>query len=630
MTDYISSALFVHTKDTEYLCEMLRSNPGGVNITPVEFEVLMQNPQAMLEDIDHIVVSGSMSVIKTILNLAATYGFSVGLVPTGRQKNLTRCYDLPKNDAAAIDLALQKEAQVIDLILCNGEVLLFKATVGRIPVLDAPGELRRLSILVEAFKNFFKLKLHRFDFTTASEKRIKTAACGCMIIQHHTASLASRLASDDSSFTDAMISMVVSAPISILQYLGFLAQLLKPSGWRKRLPDTIGYIKSQQIDIASETEMDVFIDGERATQTPLHCIILPQAVRIKVGDGLKKRISRDPAQERINVNNLPKGKELVKAQKKKNIPFFSYASEERFKDLFTSLRDDARIDGIYLTLMILSTMLATLGLYLDSASVIIGAMLLAPLMAPIVSLSMGILRNDERMLKNSLAKIFVGMIIALLASALITLLFPHKPITGEMQARLNPTVLDLAVAVISGIAAAYSKSFKEIIQSLAGVAIAVALVPPLAVAGIGIGRLDLQFFYHAFLLFTTNLIGIAIAANFTFLALGYSPAIRGKRNLGIVLLLYALITIPLYLSYDRIVEKIVYEKRWQKERFLVNGKYIIVQKADIGQKMDKSVIVMEILARELLTREDLNEFRKKIQTNFDKKLIIRLKTIYIP
>ncbi len=222
------------------------------------------------------------------------------------------------------------------------------------------------------------------------------------------------------------------------------------------------------------------------------------------------------------------------------------------------------------------------------------------------------------------------MIIALLASALITLLFPHKPITGEMQARLNPTVLDLAVAVISGIAAAYSKSFKEIIQSLAGVAIAVALVPPLAVAGIGIGRLDLQFFYHAFLLFTTNLIGIAIAANFTFLALGYSPAIRGKRNLGIVLLLYALITIPLYLSYDRIVEKIVYEKRWQKERFLVNGKYIIVQKADIGQKMDKSVIVMEILARELLTREDLNEFRKKIQTNFDKKLIIRLKTIYIP
>jgi uncharacterized hydrophobic protein (TIGR00271 family) len=630
MVDYVSSALFVHTADTEHLSQRLQNNAGGVDVTPVMFDVLMQDPQAVLEGVRHVVVSAPQSVIKTILRFASTYGFSVGVVPMETQKNLIRFYDLPKDIGAAIDLALQTDAQVMDLILCNGNVLLFKATMGLIPALDAPGDVSRLRILTVALRRFFSLKLHGFDFKTAGEKHLKTAACGCMIIQHHKGSLASRVMSHDSSFTDTMISTVVSAPISILQYLAFLVQLLKPPEKRKRLPSSVGYIKSPQIDIESEPELKVYIDGEHVTHTPLHCETLPRAVRINIGAALREDIKRKPDPERMIVDNLPRGKELVKAQKKKKVPFFSYASEERFRDLFISLRDDAKIDGIYLTLMVLSTLLATVGLYLDSASVIIGAMLLAPLMAPIVSLSMGILRNDERMLNNSLVKIFVGISIALLASGLITLLFPHKPITGEMQARLNPTLLDLGVAIISGVAAAYSKSFKEIIQSLAGVAIAVALVPPLAVAGIGIGRLDFHFFYQAFLLFSTNLVGIVVAANFTFRVLGYSPAIRNKRNLGIALLLSALIAIPLYLSYDRIVDKIVHEKSWQKERFLVNGKYIIVQKADITQKRDKSVVVMDILARELLTREDLTMFRNKIQRNFDKKLIIRVKTIYIP
>ena len=220
--------------------------------------------------------------------------------------------------------------------------------------------------------------------------------------------------------------------------------------------------------------------------------------------------------------------------------------------------------------------------------------------------------------------------IALLAAALITLLFPHKPITEEMRGRLNPTLLDLAVAIIAGIAGAYTKSFKEILQGLAGVAIAVALVPPLAVAGIGIGRWDFYFFGQAFLLFTTNLIGIILAATFTFRVLGYSAAVRSKRSIGFVALFLVLITIPLYFSYSRIVEKMVFEKSWQQERFLVNGKYLIVQKADLSHHRDKEVIVMDIMSREPLTREDLTQFKRKIQTNFANELIIRASIVYIP
>jgi uncharacterized hydrophobic protein (TIGR00271 family) len=536
-----------------------------------------------------------------------------------------------QDPAAAVDLALRRDGQPMDLILCNGKIMLFKATIGRIPLLDTPARASWIRVMATALRKFVGFKLQTFRFSTAGKQKINTAASGCMILQHSRGSFASRLIADEHSFSDGMISLVISAPISIIAYLKLLRQALRSSKKYKKLPDSIGYIKSPQIDIATETPCDVFIDDEDATQTPLHCETMASAVRVNVPESLQQEGNAvADALEKIDIDNLPREKELIKAKRQKRIPFFSYASDERFYDLFTSLREDARINGIYLSLMVLSTMLAAAGLYLNSASVIIGAMLLAPLMAPIVSLSMGILRGDIGLFRKSIVKIIIGVCIALLSSVLITFLFPHKPVTDEMQARLNPTLLDLAVAIISGIAAASSKSFKEIIQSLAGVAIAVALVPPLTVAGIGIGRLDFHFFYQAFLLFATNLVGIIVSATFTFRVLGYSAVVRSKRSLGVVFIFLALIAIPLYLSYHRIVEDRILEKNWQDERFLVNEKYLIIRKAAISWRGEKQVIIMDVLARDLLTREDLNAFKEKIQANFDKKLIIRVNTIYIP
>jgi uncharacterized hydrophobic protein (TIGR00271 family) len=243
---------------------------------------------------------------------------------------------------------------------------------------------------------------------------------------------------------------------------------------------------------------------------------------------------------------------------------------------------------------------------------------------------MGLLRQDDGLTTQSMVKIVIGVVVALLSAILITQAFTHKIITEEMQARLNPTLLDLAVAIIAGVAGAYTKAYKEILQSLAGVAIAVALVPPLAVAGIGAGRLDWDFFSQAFLLFSTNLVGIILAATLTFRVLGYSSAVYGRHGIRIVTLALILIAIPLYLSYDRIVDKVTLEKSWQHERFLVNDKYLIVRNARLNQYKGKDVMTMELLAREPLTRDDLNKFREKIQTHFERKLIIRADVNYIP
>jgi uncharacterized hydrophobic protein (TIGR00271 family) len=631
MTEYVTSALFVHTEDTTHLIKPLQNNSLGTQITSVAFDALMQTPQEQLEGVAHVVVAGPLDVIKEILRLAMKHQFSIGIIPTKKQKHLIKFYDLPKNPSAAVELALRQDGQSMDLILCNGKIMLFKAAIGRIPFLDTPAKASWIQILLNGLRKFVGFRLYTFKFGTAGKKEIDTAASGCMILQHFRGSFASRLISHDHSLTDGMASLVISAPISIIEYVKLLQQALRSSKRYKKLPSSIGYIKSPQIDIESETRLEVFIDDQHATHTPLHCEAIAKAVHVNVGNNLRvESSSTNASKEKIDINNLPRKKELFKAKKQKRIPFFSYASDERFHDLFPALREDARLNSIYLVLMVLSTMLAAIGLYLNSASVIIGAMLLAPLMTPIVSLSMGILRGNIELFKDSIGKIVLGILIALLSSALITLLFPHKPITDEMLARMNPTLLDLGVAIISGIAAAYSKSFKEIIQSLAGVAIAVALVPPLTVAGIGIGRWDFYIFYQAFLLFSTNLVGIIIAATYTFRILGYSAAVRSRRSIGVVFIFLVLISIPLYLTYFRIVEDRVFEQSWQKERFLVNEKYLIIRKASIFWRGDKRIILMEILAREPLTREDLTAFKKKIQANFNKKLIIRIKTFYIP
>ena len=631
MVEYVAAALFVYTEDTKHLIDPVQNNSAGTRISPVAFEALIQSPQVQLKGVEHVVVAGSLDVIKEILRLAMKHHFSIGIIPTKNQKHLIKFYDLPQNPAAAIELALHQNGQTIDLILCNGVIMLFKTAVGRIPFLDTPAKASWIQVLLLALRKFVRFRLYTFKFVTAAKEEINTAASGCMILQHSRKSFAARLISHDHSFTDGMASLVISAPISMIEYVKLLVQALRSSKGYKRLPSSIGYIKSPQIDIEPETRLDVVIDDEHTTHTPLHCEAITKAVCINVGKRLQEESrSATDAIERIDIENLPTKKELLKAKRQKRIPFFSYASDERFQDLFPALRDDARINGIYLVLMVLSTMLAAAGLYLNSASVIIGAMLLAPLMAPIVSLAMGILRGNIELFRKSIGKIVIGIFIALFSSALITLLFPHKPVTEEMLARLNPTLLDLAVAIISGIAAAYSKSFKEIIQSLAGVAIAVALVPPLAVAGIGIGRMDFYFFFQAFLLFSTNLVGIIIAATFTFRVLGFSAAVRSKTSLVIVFICLALISIPLYLSYSRIVEDRVFEQSLRKERFLVNEKYLIIIKASIIWRGNNRIILMDVLAREPLTREDLNAFKKKIEANLNKKLVIRLKTFYIP
>ena len=146
--------------------------------------------------------------------------------------------------------------------------------------------------------------------------------------------------------------------------------------------------------------------------------------------------------------------------------------------------------GFYFMLL-LSAVIATFGLLSNSAPAIIGAMIIAPLMAPIVSLAYSINIFDWKLARRSILTVITGVLLVIIFSYLSTHFIGLRIAGSEILSRTSPTLLDLGVAMAAGAAAAFSYTRKSIINSIAGVAIAVALVPPLAVTGIGLayGRL---------------------------------------------------------------------------------------------------------------------------------------------
>ena len=173
----------------------------------------------------------------------------------------------------------------------------------------------------------------------------------------------------------------------------------------------------------------------------------------------------------------------------------------------------------------LAAVIATVGLMADSAAVIIGAMIIAPLMVPIVGIALGIVTGyPERALRSLLVAAFGIVFTILLAVAIGSwLATPTLAATPEIVARTSPSILDLVVALAAGAAGAYGATNRRVSDALAGVAISISLVPPLAVVGLLLGAGDLSGATGAMLLFLTNFVSIVLAATVVFVLSGVAP-----------------------------------------------------------------------------------------------------------
>jgi uncharacterized hydrophobic protein (TIGR00271 family) len=235
---------------------------------------------------------------------------------------------------------------------------------------------------------------------------------------------------------------------------------------------------------------------------------------------------------------------------------------ERRAEVQVQLRDSSDPDFDYFLLVVMSSIIATLGLLIDSPATIIGAMLVAPLMSPIIGLGLASITGDSRLLTNAASSLVRGAVLAILIAFILTWFnrfLPFIPFTGlpaEVLARTRPSPIDLTIALAGGLAAAFALVMPDISAALPGVAIATALMPPLCTIGIGLARGELAVAGGATLLFITNAVTIAFAATLVFFALGFVPRARNgdsrlPRSLVISAVLTASLIIPLsYVSYQ--------------------------------------------------------------------------------
>ncbi|MDH5719971.1 MAG: TIGR00341 family protein [Spirochaetia bacterium] len=302
---------------------------------------------------------------------------------------------------------------------------------------------------------------------------------------------------------------------------------------------------------------------------------------------------------------------------------------------YESISRSARLSREFLALLFSSCVIATFGLFQGSTAVIIGAMLIAPLMMPILGFALGTIWGDKRLIWRSVFTLFFGTLLVLAFSSLLAFVTPGVEMNSEILARTNPNLFDILVALASGVIGAYAYINPNISSSISGVAIAVALMPPLCVVGIGLGRLDFKIALGSFLLYLTNLVGISFSASIVFWRLRVHPVTestdkvseRAKRNVFVSLLLLVALALPLgYFMQEtyRISER-------QTRIFEIIKAEISkseIENVSVKKHSDHFQIKAVIMAEKEDIREKIPIIKNKISSLFEMPSVIKIGIIY--
>ena len=207
--------------------------------------------------------------------------------------------------------------------------------------------------------------------------------------------------------------------------------------------------------------------------------------------------------------------------------------EDLTEDLDLRSGDSRSKKSAFWTMLVLSGVIATAGVLADSTATVIGAMIIAPLSTPIMGIALGIVKRERVragrfVMVGGLVVVLIGVAFAFLVPGSIDL-----QANSQISGRTSPTLIDLVAAVATGLAGAVALSRRDVAAVLPGVAIAISLVPPLAVVGVCLGQGSVVLALGALLLFVSNLVALVLAGTVLFAALGYSAeADREARRVG--------------------------------------------------------------------------------------------------
>ncbi|MBF0603871.1 MAG: TIGR00341 family protein [Nitrospirae bacterium] len=526
------------------------------------------------------------------------------------------------------DHAIKTQPVSVKLLTCNGIPVFSSVVAGKWLTFEMFRTLfSKWSIFVALIRKIRALESFKISANTAKGQNLTTPGVGFIVLTGPNHPYLGTDLKNLHIFDDARTSLFVMAPRSSLEVITLLIKLMfLHTISLENLPASLGLIRSQSITVDVERGIDLVVDGALMSAKSIALESSQTSLRIRCGQRYPTSEGfSSPSKDAIRIKRLPSGGS-VSMLSGKPLPFFNHATEDEFRDLFLALKDSAITSNDFMALMILSAFLALFGLYSDSSPVIIGAMILAPLMGPIISLSMGLARGHILLIRESLKTLATGIGLALLCGIVVATGIPLRTLTQEMAARLSPNLLDLGIAVVSGMAGAYANTREELTKSLAGVAIAVALVPPLCVVGIGLGWMDREVILGASLLFTTNLVGIAVSASLTFLALGFAPFRLAKAGLVWSVSLLALVSIPLYFAFDKVLER--------------NHIMDILSEPDVTHHLrdaiitplavhlgHETVIQIQITSRDLITGHDLENVRNLFIERLGRPVIVETSMI---
>lgn len=265
-------------------------------------------------------------------------------------------------------------------------------------------------------------------------------------------------------------------------------------------------------------------------------------------------------------------------------------------DAAERIKNSIWFQGPNVWILAFSIIIASVGLNVNSTAVIIGAMLISPLMGPIIGIGLSLGTYDFDLLREALKNLLIMVLISLAASTFFFLISPLSLVNAtELEARTSPTIYDVLIALFGGLAGILENSRKERGTVLSGVAIATALMPPLCTAGYGLAHLSARFFFGALYLFLINCVFITIA---TYLMVRYlhfrkvdnpNPVISSRRIRLMSLILFLFIAPSLWSAFnlirsnnfERNVRDFVTEKRVYGKTYLYD--YRIVR--DKGRKV---------------------------------------------
>lgn len=283
-------------------------------------------------------------------------------------------------------------------------------------------------------------------------------------------------------------------------------------------------------------------------------------------------------------------------------------------------------------LLLLSTVIATYGVLGDSTATVIGAMIIAPLMVPIVATAAALVMGDLNRAGKSFFIVVVGVIGVIMVAFISGTIHPGVisfTNNSQITARASPSLIDLIVALASGIAGAYAVSRDDVADSLPGVAISISLVPPLAVTGISLSQGEFLEASGSLLLFITNFLSILLAGGLTLIVLGLSVAstldmktsIRRKAFIGIVIgTLF--VAVPLSISSFRVAQ----ESRLEHHAQVIAQKWLGQSNFELI-KLDARKDRLKMVITGSGATPPLSDFGEALRGEIEKDTNIRLKVI---